>query len=388
MRKAPIKILYVIARLNIGGPAEHVILLASRLKKKGYEPILAKGQVGCGEEEMSDLLIREGVTPVEISGLGRELSWRDDWSAFFQIRQLIRRFQPDIVHTHTAKAGTLARLAARSAGVPILLHTFHGHVFRGYFGRIKTACFLLIERLLATLTDCIVTVGERQRREILEFGISSPEKVVSIPLGLELEPFWQNPELVGLFKEELGLDRETRLVGVIARFAPIKGHRIFLDAVPKILNVLPRTHFVFVGDGELRERLKNQAERLRIAHAVHFVGYRRDLPKIYASLDLVVLPSLNEGLPTVLIEAIAAGCYAVATDVGSVGDLIRTEDAGILIPPGSPAALAKAVIRSLKEGRIPAEQEQRRVLQEYGVDRFIEDMDGLYRTLWGKRTTQ
>jgi len=315
MGKAPIKILYVIARLNIGGPAEHVILLASRLKEKGYEPILVKGQVGCGEEEMSDFLIREGVTPVEIPGLGRELSWRDDWSAFFQIRRLIRRFKPDIVHTHTAKAGTLGRLAAWSAGTPILLHTFHGHVFRGYFGRIKTAFFLLVERLLATFTDCIVTVGERQRREILEFGISSPGKVIPIPLGLDLERFRSNPKISGVFKDELGLDREILLVGVIARFVPIKGHHIFLDAVPKILNGVPRT-------------------------------------------------------------------------VGSVGDLIRTEDAGILIPPGSPETLAKAVIRSLKEGRIPAEREQRRVLQKYRVDRLIEDMDGLYRMLWGKRTTQ
>jgi len=167
-----------------------------------------------------------------------------------------------------------------------------------------------------------------------------------------------------------------------------KSTTVFLDAVPKILNEVPRTRFVFVGDGELREPLKSQTERLHIAHAVHFVGYRRDLPRIYASLDLVVLPSLNEGLPTVLIEAVTAGCYVVATDVGSVGDLIRTEDGGILIPPGSPETLAKAVIRSLKEGRIPTEREQRRVLQKYSVDRLIEDMDGLYRMLWGKRTTQ
>lgn len=379
------KVLLIIARMNIGGPAVHVALLASSLPERGYETLLVKGCVGPGEAEMSDLVQMARTRLVEIPELGREISVWDDVVAFLKLWRLIRRERPTIVDTHTAKAGTLGRLAARLGGVPVVVHTFHGHVFTGYFGPWKSCAVVTWERLLALLADGVIAVGPRQKEALARFRICAAKKIWSVPYGLDLTPFVSNTSYRGAFKRELGLNQDHVLVGIVARLVPIKGHRIFLEAARQVSDCLSSVRFVVVGDGELRGALEAQVHRLGLEEVVYFTGYRRDLPRIYASLDLVVLASFNEGLPIVLIEALAAGCYVVATDVGGVSDLIRNAEAGILVPPGDAGALARVMIEAIQREASVSESEREHVLRRYGSERLLDDVEALYGYLLGRR---
>lgn len=380
-----IKVLLIIARMNIGGPAVHVALLASSLPQRGYEIVLVKGRVGPGEAEMSDLVPLDRVRLVDVPELGREISAWGDVLAFLKLWRLIRRERPTIVDTHTAKAGTLGRLASRLTGVPVVVHTFHGHVFTGYFGPWKSRAVVVWERLLALLTDCVIAVGPRQKEDLTRFCVCPSKKIRSVPYGLDLKPFVSNASSRGAFKRELGLNERHRLVGIVGRLVPIKGHRVLLEAARQVADRLDSVRFVVVGDGELRGALAAQVRRLGLEDVVYFTGYRRDLPRIYASLDLVVLSSFNEGLPVVLIEALAAGCYVVATDVGGVGDLIRHQGAGILVPPGDPEALARAMSEAIQGEKSVSESERQHVLRYYGAERLLDDVDALYGCLLGRK---
>ena len=374
----PIRIVRIIDRLNVGGPTHHVTLLTRWLEPRGYRTILIKGCVAAGEIEMTDVIAETGVHPVSVPTLGRELSWLDDTRSFIALFRLIRRARPDIVHTHKAKAGLVGRIAAHLAGVPVVVHTFHGHVFRGYFGPFKSHLAVTVERILGSLTDGIVTVSPSQRREILGYRIASPDRVWSIPLGLRLDRFRRCDSLAGQFREEMGIRPGVPLVGLVARLVPIKGVEVFLRAAALVLKSMPDARFVVVGDGEIKAELELEAQRLGVGKAVRFTGFRSDADRVYASLDLLVLSSFNEGLPVTIIEGRAAGCYVVATRVGGVADLITNERIGLTVGPGRPHELSEAMILALSERRRPSGEERDEACMRYGIARLSEDLDRLY----------
>ena len=221
------KILRIIARLNIGGPALHVIILNSELNQDTYISQLVTGRESPAEGNMNDFAAERNVHPIIIDALGREIFIRDDLKALVNLIHMIRREQPDIVHTHTAKAGFVGRLAAKLTGVPVIVHTFHGHVFHSYFGYLRTKFFLWLERLLAKFTDVIITVGEQQRNEIIGYKIAAPDKVISVPLGLDLKPFVNSSSHSDMLQRELDLEPDILLVGIVARLVPIKNHLCF-----------------------------------------------------------------------------------------------------------------------------------------------------------------
>ncbi|MBU1486729.1 glycosyltransferase family 4 protein [bacterium] len=375
-----IKILLLIARLNIGGPALQVIDLTKLLDKEKFESFLVAGLEGKDEGNMLRLSGEEEVKPVIVTELGREISLLDDLKAFIKLFFLIRRERPDIVHTHTAKAGTLGRLAAKLAGTPIIIHTFHGHIFHGYFSPLKTKIFLLIERFLSLFTTRIIAISPAQRKEILELGIGNKKKVVCIPLGFDLSGFLNCQEKRGELREELGLSKDHLLIGIIARLVPIKGHAYFFEAAKMILDEVKAARFIVVGDGELREELKGLTKRLKIEDKTFFLGFRSDLDRIYADLDLIVLSSLNEGLPTAIIEAMASAKPVVATRVGGVADLIEDGVNGILVPPKSSSKLASACLEVLKDQEQAGKmgQEGRRRSSQFELSRLIKDIESLY----------
>lgn len=377
----PIRIVRIIDRLNVGGPTQHVALLTRRLEARGYQTTLVKGCVAPGEREMAEVISAEGVHPVAIPTLGREVAWRDDPASLAALVGLIRRVRPDIVHTHKSKAGLLGRIAARAAGVPVSVHTFHGHVFHGYFGPAKSAAIVGLERILAAHTDAVVSVSPSQRRELLGYGIAPPARIHCIPLGLDLDRFRWCDGLRGAFRREIGVFPDAPLAGLIARLAPVKGVEVFLRAAAMTLKRLPQARFLVVGDGWPRQGLEAEAQRLGISDAVRFTGYRSDTDTIYASLDLAVLSSYNEGLPVSLIEALAAGCYVAATRVGGVPDLVKDERLGLLALPGDHEALSGAMTRSLVERRRVSEEDRDWICQRYGIERLVDDLDGLYRGL-------
>lgn len=393
-----VKILRIIARLNIGGPARNAVLLTEGLSNvfvpretgntsRIYETVLICGEVGSHEGDMMYLAKEKGIEPILIEELGRDLSIRNDWRAFWRIYKIICREKPDIIHTHTAKAGTLGRLAGILYNITHfgfklrpdrckLIHTFHGHVLHSYFGRVKTWFFIWIERFLALFTDRIITVSLSLKRELVEgFRIATERKISVIELGFELD------DLFGLSVKEKS---DCLTIGIIGRLVPVKGHRMFFRVVKKVKDRGLRVQFSVIGDGELRQELENYAKELGIADIVEFKGWVKDLREIYSGLDIVVLMSLNEGTPVSIIEAMAAARPVVATEVGGVSDIVQDGKNGYLIRDKGDDCFAERLLDLINN----CEKRKRFGLygrelatKRFSKERLIGDIETLYRTI-------
>jgi len=373
------KILRIIARLNIGGPARNAVILT-----EGFpDTVLVCGEVAGSEGDMMYLARQKLIKPIIVEELGRELSWKDDWKAFWKIYKIIQREKPDIIHTHTAKAGALGRMAGILYGKAVLIHTFHGHVFSGYFGKIKTLFFIWIERFLALFTDKIITVSDNLKKELAEkFKIAPEEKISVIELGFELE------ELFRLAPKE---SAETVNIGIVGRLVPIKNHKMVLDCAHNLkqyASISRRFRIIIVGDGEARGDLEKYAEELGIHDIVEFKGWVKDLKAIYEGLDIVVLTSLNEGTPVSLIEAMASARPVVATKVGGVPDIVQEMKSGYLVESGDEEGFSQKLMDLIKD------PEKRREFGEYGrnivknrfsKERLIKDMEKLYNNVLKSR---
>ena len=394
--REPIRILRVIGRLNIGGPAIQAVTLSDLFSRGRFQTRLVCGQVSAHEGDMSYLASSREVHPVVLPTLGREISVLDDLISFSELRKIIKEFRPHILHTHTAKAGTLGRLAGISLNAQRLfqekirlVHTFHGHVFHSYFSSMKTMAFIQIERFLARFTDRIIVISSSQERDICEtYKIASPRQVQVVPLGFDLS---------GFERLRLPAPRGVLSVGIIGRLTSVKNHRMLFETV-KLLKDQGAEHafkFIVVGDGELREELTQEVAKLGIEKNVIFSGWQKEMPEVYQDLDAVVLTSLNEGTPVSLIEAMAAARPVIATDVGGVGDLMGEIDTepgegyklarrGILVPSGDSKALAEALLFMVRERPLTieiSERARKHVLQEYSLERLVGDMAALYEGL-------
>ena len=376
-----LRVLRVITRLNVGGPAIQAVLLSARLDPDRFESLLVAGTESATEGNMIELGRLEAPPALRrLASLGREISPLDDLRALGSLIGLMREFKPDIVHTHLAKAGTLGRVAARIAGVPVVIHTYHGTVFRGYFGSLRSRLFLEIERAVARMTTRLVAITAGQRRDLIALGIGSAAKVVEIPLGLDLAPFIDVPSRAEA-RRLLGLTADEPVVAIVARLVPIKDVGLFLRAFARLS--YPATGLV-VGDGEERASLEAQASALGITPRCHFLGWQRDVRSVYAAADVVALTSRNEGSPVSIIEAMAAGRAVVCTDVGGVPDVVMTGVSGMLVTPGDADALAASIDRLLGDPelrqRLGAEA-RRAVYPRYDVSRLVSDIAALYTSL-------
>ena len=385
------KVLQIITRLNIGGTASHVIIITHELNKIGYKVILVKGTEGKSEGDMMDFAEAKGVEPYVIPRLGREVGFRNDIVAFYKIYRLIKKEKPKIVHTHTAKAGALGRIAAWLAGVPVILHTFHGHVLTGYFGRVKSWVFIQVEKMLALISTKLIIVNDEIKKELIDMGIGEKEKFEVVPAGLELKPFFESEKYRGMLKKELGLPGDSVLIGIVGRLVPIKGHKYFLEAAKIILDTGYKIQdaryddselkFVIVGDGDLRQELEDYSNKLGISGNVIFTGFRQDLPKIYADLDIVALTSINEALGLVLVEAMASGKPVVATNVGGVPSLVKHGVNGLLINPQDVQALSDAIIKLLNDSDLRQKmgrEGRSSVFPRYDISQLVKRVDLLY----------
>ncbi len=390
LRNRPVRVARVIARLNIGGPAQHTVLLTVGLDRTRFATTLITGVVGPAEGDFTDAARARGVIPVVIPELGRSIRPARDLAALVKLIGLFRRLRPDIVHTHTAKAGTLGRLAAWIAGVPVTIHTFHGHVLDGYFSPAVTRVFLGVERTLARRTDRLVTVSPRLRTELLAMGIGRPAQVEVIPLGLDLERFRRAGPVGPALRGSLGLGPGTFLLGIVGRLVPIKDHASLFHAVALLQPPDPPAHLAVIGDGEERPRLEALARRLGLGRRIHFLGWRADLETILKELDVVICASKNEGTPVALIEAMAAGVPVVSTDVGGVADLIAHGETGWLVRAGDPPSLAHAIRLLLGDHVLRARLAAAGrpvALERHGVAGLIRRVEALYTAVMaGKRS--
>lgn len=390
---ARIPIARVITRLNIGGPAIQALSLGPALDPRGFDTLLLHGRLGPSEGDMTALRPAGGGLLRHVPSLRRAVAPLDDLRALVDVYRAFRRFKPRIVHTHMAKAGTVGRLAGllynatAGRGRPArLVHTYHGHVWEGYFGSLSSRVFMAVERWIGRRTDVIVAISQQVRRDVVEtFAIADGGRTHLVPLGFDLDRFFAIDDGArAAARAQLQIAAGDLVVSTVGRLTAIKQHAHFLDMAAVLAREFPALVFVIVGDGELREPLEQQAARGGLQGRVRFLGWRGDLDVIYAASDLFVLTSRNEGTPVALIEAMASGVASVSTDVGGVRDVLVDPAAGILVPYGDAPALANAVremAQSTSRRREAGRAARRSVRERFSLDRLTDDLERLYRGL-------
>jgi glycosyltransferase involved in cell wall biosynthesis len=366
--------------MNIGGPARHVTVLTARCGPE-FDGALLAGDPEGREGSLEGEAVGYGVRVVRVPHLRRSLSPVSDIVAFLWLLRYFRRERPAIVATHMAKAGTLGRLAAALTGVPVIVHTFHGHVLDGYFGRLSTSFFLAVERLLSHVTTQFIAISPEIAADLDRLGIGRGKTSI-VRLGLELEHLTR-PE-TGRLRGDLGIPAGAPLVGIVGRLVPIKALDLFLESASLVVRNNPDVHFAIVGDGELWDQLHRDVQSRGLNHRMHFTGWRADLAAVYCDLDMVVCCSRNEGTPVSLIEACAAGRPVIGTQVGGIPDIIAAGVNGLLVPSGDARALAAALQELIADPgrrRSMGLAGRQIVMERHSSERMVRELKDVYRTL-------
>lgn len=383
----PTRILRVIARLNMGGPALHVSYLTKGLENRGYHTTLVAGKLARGEDSMSYVADELGVEVVPLVAMHRDVSPVYDPVAVTRLVGEIRRVRPHILHTHTAKAGAVGRAAALLAGdarPPVIVHTYHGHVLRGYFDPVRTQFFRETERALARHTNRLIAVGPQVRDDLVELGVAPAEKFSVIRLGIDLESRVLTADRRAEFRHLFGIPEDRFVVGWIGRMTAIKRVPDILAAFKALRDRGVEATLCLVGDGPDRDAVEQLASDLGIVRDILFVGYQRDVAPYYAFFDAFLLPSANEGTPVVAIEALASERPVVATRVGGVPDVVDDGEDGFLVEVGDIPALADRLEQLARDPELRARMGKagrERVVPRYRVERLVDDVDTLYREL-------
>jgi glycosyltransferase involved in cell wall biosynthesis len=392
------KILRIINRFNLGGPTYNAAYLTKYLSND-YETLLVGGSKDETEESSTHILDNLGVNYTILPELQREINFRNDKIAYKKIKQLIADFKPDIVHTHASKAGAIGRLAASEMHVPVILHTFHGHVFHSYFSKPKTFVYKSIERYLAKKSTKIIAISEKQKYELSEIHkITDASKIEVIPLGFDLKKFTENQTLKRKqFRQKYGLNDQHIAVGIIGRLVPIKNHALFIEAVGQITEIYENVVFFIIGGGELYQTLIETARNKNIELAlpndnyVHkkliFTSWIKNVDEVLAGLDIVTLTSLNEGTPVSLIEAQAAAKPIVSTNVGGIADIIPENTNAVLLndvsEPNQFISNLREMINRVKNNHINTKELSKYALDKFHYNRLVKDMENLYNELLG-----
>lgn len=377
------KVLRIINRFNLGGPTYNAAYLTAGLSPE-FETMLIGGLHDEGEISSTYINDDLGIEYRTLPMLQRSVNWKKDRAAYREIRKIIQEFKPDIVHTHASKAGALGRRAAFKERVPVVVHTFHGHVFAHYFGRLKTEVYKNVERSLAKKSSAIIAISKKQKEELcLDHRIASDQKTVVIPLGFDLKRFQTDlPNKRKDFRKKWNIDEDQIAIGIVGRFAPIKNHRLFIKAFSKLQQ--NNTVAVFIGDGTERENIEAWIRDYQIPlERVRMCSWVSNVDWALAGLDILALSSLNEGTPVSLIEAQATGIPVVSTDVGGVRDVVMDERTGLIVD-NQAEAFAAAL------GQLVTSPELRRKMgidgrdwafKHFTKERLIEDMKKLYHQL-------
>jgi glycosyltransferase involved in cell wall biosynthesis len=376
----------VITRLNIGGASPPVISIAVGLRDRGHESLLIVGEPEPGEGSLESEAAASGIRIAKIPDLRRDIGVSRDLRVLRELVRQFRAFRPDVVATHMSKAGALGRIAARLAGVPVVVHTYHGKGFDVFPRGWRRTSTIWLERALSRLAAGNVVLSATQEREFLGLGLAPASRMCVIRLGLDLDPFICAAEGRGRLRDELDLPEDALLVGVVARVVAIKGQDVFVRAVARLGDAWPSARFLVVGDGSFRAECEALGRTLGVGDRIRYLGWRRDIPGILSSLDVVVLPTVMdfEGTPVALIEALAARRAVVASNVGGVAEVIHEGRTGRLVPPRDPDALAAAISGLLGD---PATRDayglngQALVCERHAMGRMIDETERYYLDL-------
>ena len=390
------KVLRIINRFNLGGPTYNVAYL-SKYMSDDFETLLVGGAKDESEESSDFIVNNLGLKPIIVEEMLREIDLKNDYSAYKKIKKIIQEFKPDIVHTHASKAGTLGRLAASSCGVPIIIHTFHGHVFHSYFGKIKTAFYKTIERYLAKKSTVIIAISEIQKQELVEIHKICPaEKVKVIPLGFDLSKFQENiVEKRKSFRTKYNLEEDEIAISIIGRLVPIKNHTLFLEALKIVSEKTSKKIRAFIiGDGEERQNIESKASELGLSFIdgtksnqkalLTFTSWIKEIDIALSGADIVALTSFNEGTPVSLIEAQAANKPIVTTNVGGIENVVLSGQTALLCENNNPNQFAEELLKLIENEEMLASMSEKgwsHVKEKFHYTRLVKDMENLYRSL-------
>jgi glycosyltransferase involved in cell wall biosynthesis len=394
------RVLRILNRLIIGGPSKNAVYL-SRYMQPDFDTLLVIGGKEDHEQDADFLATANNIDPTCIPEMKRPISPYNDWAAYNKLKKLIKEFKPDIVHTHAAKSGALGRLAAKHSNVPVIVHTFHGHIFHSYFNSVKTNFFIRTERYLAGLSDAIVAISDVQKKELSgDFKIATADKFRVIPLGLDLDNFIINQEEKrSKFRKEFEIDDDIVAIGIIGRLVPIKNHSLFLKGLKYVLdNTTVKLKAFIIGDGESRTAIEQMANDLGIKytrqtdathpHPLVFTSWRTDIDTIFAGLDIIALTSLNEGTPVSLIEAQAAGKPIVSTRVGGIADVVLENKTALLSEITDEKTFSNNLLQLVNDPELRkkfSNDGKDHVVSKFSYHRLVNDMSGLYHDLLDKK---
>lgn len=383
------KVIHVITRLDWGGSAQNTLLTAVGHDRSRFLPLVVTGSIGQWDDQgglkageaQGGILRQAGVRWEVLPSLTRELHPAKDLVALWQLTGLFRRERPAIVHTHTSKAGALGRLAARIAGVPVVVHTPHGHVYHGHFGRFRSRLFLLVERWLARTTTAMIALTEAERDDHLSLHVGSRGTFAVIPSGIDVGRFQRVDVGIGGRPPGTAYPEGAFVIGSVGWLTPVKGHAVLIEALARLKPAHPSAHLVLIGTGAMREDLRRLAERLGVAPSVEFLGMRTDVPDCLAAMSCFVLPSYNEGMGRALVEAMAAARPVVASRVGGIPAIVEDRRTGLLVPPGDADKLAEAIAELIDHpdtARALALAARERIDERFSVAAMVRAVEDCY----------
>ncbi|OFX47875.1 MAG: hypothetical protein A2046_02865 [Bacteroidetes bacterium GWA2_30_7] len=391
-----LKVLRIINRFNLGGPTYNAAYLTKYLAPD-FKTLLIGGMKDDTEDSSEFILQNLGIKPIIIPEMLREISPKNDYIAYQKLKTIIKRFKPDIVHTHASKAGTLGRLAAYNSKVPIIIHTFHGHVFHSYFNSYKEKAFRSIEQSLAKRSTKIIAISDKQKYELSEvFNITSPEKIEVIPLGFDLSRFQINMDSKRKqFREEYQLNNNEIAIGIVGRLVPVKNHNLFLNAIKNLTEKTNRPIRAFIiGDGECRKDIEAKASALSLDFTDYtfnkrkatltFTSWIKDVDYVYAGVDIVALTSLNEGTPVSLIEAQASNKPIVTTNTGGIENIVIPDKTALLCNNGDLEDFTNKLLQLVNDDNLRnslSENGWNQVKDKFHFERLTNDMKNLYYKL-------
>ena len=389
------KVLRIINRFNIGGPTYNVAYLTKYLSPE-FKTVLVGGSIEEGEDSSEYILKQLGIKPIIIPEMHRSIQYNSDIVAYYKLKEIIQRYKPDIVHTHASKSGALGRWAAYRSGVPVIVHTFHGHVFHSYFNRMKSELFKQVERKMAAVSTQIIALSDLQKYELsVQHQICAPEKISVIPLGFDLNRFQEQKELKRTkFRNEYNLAEDELAIGIIGRLVPIKNHELFIHSFALLKQQTQRKIRAFIiGDGERREALIATARSLGLSVSEHpdklpadvtFTSWIKDIDVTNAGLDIICLTSLNEGTPVSLIEAQASGKPVISTNVGGIENVVLAGKTGILVNQPNEIEFSHALVNLVSNDALRlqmGEEGWNHVSNKFHYTRLVSDMSHLYHEL-------